>query len=45
MDERIHVEIVNVPLAHKRDEYEDYEKVQHGLFSVVLHDDSKVKSL
>ena len=45
--ERIDVGIVqpyaNEPLAQKSDEYEDYEEVQHGLFPVVLRDDSKAK--
>ena len=49
VDERTDIGIVqpyaNEPLAHKSDEYEDYEKVQHGLFPVVLRDDSKAKSL
>ena len=48
-DERKDVGIVqpsaNGPLAYKSDEYQDYEKVQHGLFPVFLRDDSKVKSL
>ena len=49
VDKRIDIGIVqpyvNRPLAHKSDEYEDYEKVQHGLFPVDLWDDSKAKSL
>ena len=49
VDERIDVGIVqssaNGPLAYKSDEYEDYEKIQHGLFPVFLKDDSKAKSL
>ena len=48
VDERIDVGMVqpytNGPLAHKSDEYEDYEEVQHGLFPVVLRDDSKANS-
>ena len=49
VDERIDVGIVqpyaNGPFANKSDEYEDHKEVQHGLFPVVLRDDSKAKSL